>query len=605
MERLYVFLIFAILFQYIFSFQCKENENGCIKCNPLNKLCLKCKNDILIPDNQGGCIGIEKCILGKNYCIKCDNSGKLCQNCEEGYFPDENGGCSTAINCLISDQEECIQCKDKDNYIFVHNTKTCKPLSSSDLKNCKKINEENGFCDMCEEGYYLNTGDKRCITTENCSISAFGVCISCNKGYYLNKKNDKCIKQEKPFLHCKETVDNENCDKCDENYFFSEDGKCVNTNFCLKSSDNICIECVEDYYLIKNNNICSYDNNCVDADGYTGFCKKCKDFYYLDKKDGKCKSNRENNEYKYCTIADDICYSCEKDYYLGPDNLCSSTKNCSESENGLCLSCNEGYYLGLDHKCTIYENCIYSDNDYQCIECNEGYYFDMLNESCRISTEEFEHCKHSNQFGGHCIECKDGYYLIIRNKTCRSNEEEGPFYKCEETDYDDNCRKCIKDYYLSTGDKRCTKNDGCKYSKNENECYECEEDYCLNMKNLTCIWYNLIEKEYEKIYYKCNYTNLEGTKCEECVENYDLSEEGLCINNFDCEIFKDDKCIQCKENNEYGMNLCLNKDFGCIDTFTEGCKRCNNIENLYDCTECYEGYKLNEYNGCEPIEEDV
>ena len=267
---------YIILFHYIYSFQCIENENDCIKCNPLNKLCLKCKNDILIPDNNGGCIGIEKCILGKNYCEKCNYDGKLCEICEEGYYPDENGGCSITQNCQLSDKGECFKCK--DNYVLIYNTKTCKPLSSSDLKNCKKINESNGLCEACEEGFFLNEGDKRCIITENCFNSAFGVCILCNKGFYLNKNNDKCIKQEKPFLHCKETIDNINCDKCDDNFFFSEDGKCVSTNFCLKSLDNICIECIKDYYLTEKNNICSYDNKCVDADKYTGFCNSCSDF---------------------------------------------------------------------------------------------------------------------------------------------------------------------------------------------------------------------------------------------------------------------------------------------------------------------------------------
>ena len=602
MIKQYVFLIYILLFHYIFSSPCLENENFCIKCNQLTGLCLKCKSDILIPDDNGGCIGIENCFLGNNYCEKCNENGKLCQICEQNYYPDENGGCSITSNCKISDKGECFQCK--EGYFLVHNTKSCKSLSSSDLKNCKIINETNGLCDVCDEGFYLNNGDKRCITTDNCFSSSFGVCTSCNEGYYLNKKNDKCIKQEKPFLHCKETIDNEKCDKCDENYFFSEDGNCVSTNFCLKSIENICTECIDNYYLTKKSNICSYDKNCVDADRYTGFCNLCSDYFYLDKKDGKCKSNRENNEFKYCIIAGDICTACEKDYYLGQDNLCSSTKNCSESDNGLCLTCNEGYYLGLDHKCTIYKNCIYSDYYYECIECDEGYYFDRLNESCRISIDRFEHCKHSNQFGGYCEACKDGYYLIIRNKTCKSNEEEGLYYKCEVTDYYDDCYKCIKDYYLSTGDKRCTKVDGCKFSKNENECYECEHDHCLNMKNLTCIWNDVITEEYEKIYYKCNYTNIEGTKCEICDDNYTLTDEGLCLNLFDCEILKDENCEQCKRENIYGMNLCLNKDLGCVETFTEGCKRCDDIENFYDCTECYDGYKLNEYSGCELIESD-
>ena len=167
-------------------------------------------------------------------------------------------------------------------------------------------------------------------------------------------------------------MDNEICEKCDEDYFFSLDGKCVETSFCLKSTENICIECINNYYLTEENNICSFDKNCISGDKYTGAFNSCKNNFYLDKKDGKCKTNKENNEFLKCKIAETICLECENGYYLSQDNLYSSTKNCSEVDNGLCINCNEDYYLGLDNKCTIYENCIYSDEDYECIECKDG-----------------------------------------------------------------------------------------------------------------------------------------------------------------------------------------------------------------------------------------
>ena len=603
MEK-YLFLIsLLILIKFTTSPSCSENDKGCLKCNFVTNLCIKCENDVLIPDENGGCIGKEKCILGYNYCEQCNENGNLCKICEEGYFPDENGGCSIINNCKISYEGECLECQ--SNYFLVQNTKTCKSLYSNDLKYCKTINKSNGFCDICEDNYYLDKGDKRCTKTENCFSSAFGICTSCDKGFYLDKKNQKCLLQEKPFLHCKETIDNINCDKCDDDYFFSSDEKCVETNYCEKSLDNICIECINNYYLTEKDNICSYDKNCITADKYTGYCNSCKMSYYLDKKDGKCKTNKENNEFFKCKISENgVCLSCENGYYLGKDNLCSSSKNCKESEDGLCLDCIEDYYLGLDNKCTIYENCINSDDNYECIECEEGFYFDRNNQTCKINTEDFEHCKHSNQFGNYCEDCKDGYYLTIRDKICRSNEEEGLYYKCKVTDYNEFCSRCIDGYYLSTGDKKCSKVDGCKFTRNENECEECEENNCLNMKNLTCYWNFVITEEYEKKYYKCNYTNIEGTRCEVCDYNYTLSDEGLCMNNFDCEQFENDICVKCNKENIYGVYQCLNKEFGCVDTFTEGCKKCDSNDYFFDtCTECYEGYTLNtEYNICEKIE---
>ena len=600
MKKILFLFSFFILKKFFISSQCFENINGCLICNPLTNLCAKCRDDILTPDDKGGCKGIEKCIPGKNYCQECNDFGNLCKICENGYFPDENGSCSQTNKCKVSSKGECFECS--ENYFLVSNTKACKYIYSSDLKNCKELNQTNGLCDNCEDGFYLNEGDKKCTKTENCYSSIYDVCSECNKGYYLDKKNGKCNKEENPFFHCKETINNLNCDNCDEDFFLSLDGICVDTNFCSKSLKNNCIECVNNYFLTEKNNICSYDKNCIDANKYTGYCNSCKNNFYLDKKDGKCKNNKEKNEFLNCKVAENICLECEKGFYLSRDNLCSPSKDCSEVEDGLCIDCIEDYYLDLDNKCTKYEKCIHSDYNYECLECEEGFYFDNRNKSCVMNTEEFEHCKHSNEYGNYCSECKDGYYLSIRDKICRSNEEEGLYYKCKVTNYLELCDRCVDGYYLSSGDHKCSKVFGCKFIKNENECNECEEGHCLITKNLTCIWNDVINEEYEKIYYKCNYTNVEGTKCEVCQENYTLTDEGLCVNNFDCDEFENNICVKCKKENIYGMNLCLNKELGCVDIFSEGCKRCDQIENFYDCTECFEGYKLNEYNNCEKID---
>ena len=93
---------------------------------------------------------------------------------------------------------------------------------------------------------------------------------------------------------------------------------------------------------------------------------------------------------------------------------------------------------------------------------------------------------------------------------------------------------------------------------------------------------------------------MEGTKCEVCDENYTLTNQGLCLNNFDCELLIENTCIQCKKEDIYGNYFCLNKEFGCVETLVEGCKRCD-LYDFNEYTECYKGYQLNEYNSCEKI----
>ena len=44
--------------------------------------------------------------------------------------------------------------------------------------------------------------------------------------------------------------------------------------------------------------------------------------------------------------------------------------------------------------------------------------------------------------------------------------------------------------------------------------------------------------------------------------------------------------------------FCANSIYGCMKTFLVDCKKCDDIFNLYACTECNEGYKPNEYGIC-------
>ena len=60
------------------------------------------------------------------------------------------------------------------------------------------------------------------------------------------------------------------------------------------------------------------------ADKDTGLCLECVQGYYLDYKDSKCKSNQNDDEFKYCKIADEVCIACIDKYYLGEDSKCSN-----------------------------------------------------------------------------------------------------------------------------------------------------------------------------------------------------------------------------------------------------------------------------------------
>ena len=221
-------LIILFYINLVYSLpSCKEGKDFCFLCNPVTKLCEKCeKSKIFIPNEKGGCEGSKKFFLGISHCLECQEEQFLCKTCEEGYFPDLNGGCSYSSNCQISYQGECIKCI--DNFILVGvDIKICKSLNSDDLRNCEKINKITGLCDSCKEGYFLNMGDKKCVSIENCRESSFGICEECSYNYYLDKKEYKCKLQEEKFLNCLQSLDGKTCDKCYDNFYFDEEGKCI------------------------------------------------------------------------------------------------------------------------------------------------------------------------------------------------------------------------------------------------------------------------------------------------------------------------------------------------------------------------------------------
>ena len=597
---LILFFILRIIFCEPY---CEENLNNCIKCNPLTNLCVKCEKDNLTPDDKGGCKGKEICKSGKHYCLECDSNDRFCEKCQEGYLPDENGGCSYTDNCQYSYNGECLKCL-KD-FILIGNRqglRICKFIYSDDFKYCEKIDFETGLCKSCEENYYLNEGDHHCSKTVHCSASSFGICEYCNEGYYLNKKEELCLPKEKEFVLCIETLDGITCDKCDDNAYLSEDGNCTYSNYCSKAKKEtgICIECIPGRYLIYD--VCTTEKNCAKGDLDTGLCNLCKENFYLDYFDRKCKSNKMKDEYLYCILVNENeCIQCESGYYLGEDKKCSNTKNCLESEGGKCIECSDNFYLGLDFQCTTVNHCIYSNLFYDCLECENNYYLNLRNQTCMNANGIFKNCKLSNTNGDLCYICKDNFYNSRKDYLCYDNTNKSDiFYKCLYTDqFSEKCSECVDNYYLGGEDNLCSKNEGCLISKNENECIKCDDGYCLDLSNGKCEENDMIWEDSKKIYFRCNYTNEEGTKCEKCLNGTSADENGLCIDNINCEEFIDGVCVKCKDefNGDF-VSYCLNNIYGCVETLGENCLRCDDIFNFHNCTECMDGYEIDQNYFC-------
>ena len=603
---IFYFIIFLI--SKVFPY-CKEGMNFCSKCDLQKKLCVKCVKSVFSPDKYGGCENSRKCIIGNNYCLECSEDGKLCKVCEIGYFPDENGGCSYSNNCDVSYKGECLKCK--DNYILVGKNndninlnkklRLCKSLSSEQFLHCKDIYIDLGICNNCEDGYYLSYSDLKCTKIKNCAYSYFGECNKCDYGYYYDKNQKKCLIQEDLFINCKISYDGKICNECDDDTYLNKGEKCFFSNYCLEGEKYHCNKCIDGYYLTVINGICTTEENCFDGRKDIGVCTKCKEFYCLDFKDGKCKYNLEDNDYKFCKLADENgCIECIEKAFLSNNKRCSETPNCDIVTLGNCTKCIEDYYLGLDNKCTNVEYCIYSDNNYNCIECKENYFLNKIDNKCKIGEGRFENCKYGND--DNCERCKDDFYLNKTDNLCYSHKINKNFNKCEITEREQ-CIQCKEDYYLAIKDNKCSKVEHCLEIENENKCLYCEDNYCADGKTGKCEFNFVILKEDKKFYYRCNRTNEDSTGCEICLEGYDLR-NGICVDEKHC-VDKniDEGCKKCEKKDGENYSQCLNDLFGCIETmFYDNCLECNSINEIGRCTKCIEGYRFNKYNFCEIIE---
>ena len=108
-----------------------------------------------------------------------------------------------------------------------------------------------------------------------------------------------------------------------------------------------------------------------------------------------------------------------------------------------------------------------------------------------------------------------------------------------------------------------------------------------------------ITDEKNKFYYNCKVVNEEGNGCAECEEGLNVTDTGICYDDIHCESKEGEVCTKCQKENPSGYySYCLNKDLGCVDTFLKNCVRCDNVLELDWCTECEEGYEIDDIGDC-------
>ena len=278
-----------------------------------------------------------------------------------------------------------------------------------------------------------------------------------------------------------------------------------------------------------------------------------------------------------CELATDLCKQCESEIFK-PDTTggCEGAKKCKKNQNH-CLKC--------------------SNTSYICDTCDDNYFRDN-NGGCA----NIENCEISEN--GICKKCQENYALVYKGHyylECVSMDTE-ELLNCQEYDIYGHCLKCKENYYMNSGDKKCSNTQNCLYSTN-GICNVCDYDYYLDKSNTTN--YLCLSNNATNEFWKC-FSSQDGIKCDECLTPYFLAENNICVNSKFCKLgdgnFGLGHCSICNDSyflSEDKLSCTISED--CINGFgyNEKCKICkkNFYNNLTD-GNCYSNQEDNDQKYC-------
>ena len=323
-----------------------ETSKGlCETCEEINNGCKECYYDENYPDEYSGFKRIRRFV---------------CKKCHENYYLGKDAKCHHCseyglTNCEIchnkNNEFECIKCK--DNY-FLSNIGYCircdEPKVQGINNNCIYCNDiENGGIEGCE----------RCFS-DNGNIT----CQQCNQGYFYFENNKTCVNILKigsfeKFINCQKIAFNNNnffCTKCLDNYVLLKENniaRCVNYDYIVTPKTNTLKYCKE---LI----------NIGTEDKPKHSCSKCveNDIFTKEEKENGLtitKITFSENLTSYCDISDSniMLNGCQEAIRIEESGIYNCI-NCSESHKYVFMAdlgikiCK---YFNYDKRCMV-KNCL-------------------------------------------------------------------------------------------------------------------------------------------------------------------------------------------------------------------------------------------------------
>ena len=406
-----------------------NNETGLLsKCH---ENCFSCYNGPIF--NNSGYIQSMECITCKdsnnsektmikinNNCFKIIqyNESKIIFDISE-MTTDTLGTCHYFGKVIYYGEYKCIDKPINTYYVLIENYD-----NTGIIKNCHEAcktclgrgSQQNTNCIECALGY-AKTKDSSTHCLKNNSISL--------DNYYFNKRDNI-------YYHCYQ-----NCKGCYNSYNSS-------------SKDMYCLDCINDYYFIFEENNC-YNYSLLQENKYY--------FNINDSKFHKCYYTCSECSNFVPDEGNHFCLRCISGYYI-----LENTNNCYNMNKTL-----EGYYLDkifIVEKGPIFKKCYNS-----CKTCEQGIVFNST------TNKEIHNCK----------ECADNYFTL-ENDLYPTN-----CYKYENNNFSEDLKSsnniiCL-DYITPEGYCVLTCPNGTYHFSLNNSClYSCPHNY--EIENNKCLFKN-------------------------------------------------------------------------------------------------------------------
>ncbi|ELP84372.1 cysteine surface protein, putative, partial [Entamoeba invadens IP1] len=391
---------------------------------------------------------------------------------------------------------------------------------------------------MCKNGGHFNTTTQQCdnCLDSNCIDCSYNSkeCLRCQQEYYITN-DSKCV--EIPNCLLKRS---NRCLKCSDGYLLTEN-HCQNVSSCLiQTSNGTCQICslktfnfnnssceIADEHLLYTN-----QNNIIACkSGYitnSNNCQKCSDLYKSSEvcengRPTKCEIEFEMNksgqcEHNNCSDPNDENGRCSKFY-----------DKCTFITNSKCLECYNNLILNNAECRTNYDLQCTNQSLVSCLRCKDAYYFNSSTNRCERCDSNCLTCVMNMTY---CLSCPPGFY--ISNNICKTNSELVGI--CTQFISSGGCAKCAEGYY-----------------RNGLDCYKCDLSCSLCNTNFTCL--------------TCNSTNYK-TWSGDCKSQSSLIGCDVNVTQYGC--------TRCKEGYfQVNTNECEKCDTTCLTcSFKRSCESC-------------------------------